>query len=115
MNVCDDPENTHIVATLEVPGMKWEDLLVQVKDSRLIIEGERVGTHPPLLQTPQSTVPAESEASTPPPSLYPVRELKYGRIKREIDLPAGVDVRVFSVIIYNVPPLMLVSICRLPK
>lgn len=112
MNLCDDPESTHIVATLEVPGMRREELLLQVKDSRLVIEGERVGPHPLLVQTPQPTTATVSEAPTPP-SLYPVRELKYGRIKREIDLPLGINVRVFPVI--SAPSLTIASICRLRK
>ena len=107
MDLCDDPENTNIVAMLEVPGMKPEQLSVRIEGTRLIIEGERTG---PLLHSrnqttaqttrafpnpasePNSVTLPDPEAPAPPPSLYPVRELKYGKFKREIDLPAGVNV-----------------------
>ncbi|KAM5531377.1 hypothetical protein V8D89_014970 [Ganoderma adspersum] len=106
MDLCDDPENTNIVAMLEVPGMKPEQLSVRIEGTRLIIEGERTG---PLLHSrnqttaqttrvsplpasePNSAAPPDPEAPAPPPSVYPVRELKYGKFKREIDLPAGVN------------------------
>ncbi|KAI1792387.1 hypothetical protein LXA43DRAFT_972539 [Ganoderma leucocontextum] len=103
MDLCDDPENTHIVAMLEVPGMKPEQLSVRIEGSRLIIEGERTGPlharNQTTMQTtrlfppsePNSAAPPDPEASAPPPSLYPVRELKYGKFKREINLPAGVN------------------------
>ncbi len=104
MDLCDDPENTHIVTMLEVPGMKPEQLSVRIEGSRLIVEGERTGPHLPgrnqtTAQTtrtfpasePNSAAPPDPEAPAPP-SVYPVRELKYGKFKREIDLPAGVNV-----------------------
>lgn len=110
MDLCDDPENTHIVAMLEVPGMKPEQLSVRIEGARLIVEGERTGpalhtrnqttsqttarAFPPPGSEPNSAAPAaDSEVAVPPPelSLYPVRELKYGKFKREIDLPAGVN------------------------
>ena len=93
MDLCDDPGNPHIVAMLEIPGVRREELLLQVKDSRLIIEGERIPSHrTSQIPAPPSTPSNAAEASTPP-SLYPIRELKYGKFKREIALPAGVDVR----------------------
>ena len=103
MDLCDDPKNTHITAMLEVPGMKPEQLSVRIEGGRLIIQGERKGphlhlggqttpaaTHPPPSE-PTENASAADEASTLS-SLYPVRELKYGKFKRVIDLPAGVNV-----------------------
>ena len=103
MDLCDDPKNTHIIAMLEVPGMKPEQLAVRIEGGRLIIQGERTGPHlhlsgqtTPAATRPPSSEPTENasaadEASTLS-SLYPVRELKYGKFKRVIDLPAGVNV-----------------------
>ena len=112
MDLCDDPKNTHITAMLEVPGMKPEQLSVRIEGGRLIIQGERKGphlhlggqtapaaTHPPPSE-PTENASAADEASTLS-SLYPVRELKYGKFKRVIDLPAGVNVSLSSCL--NVP------------
>ena len=112
MDLCDDPENTHIVAMLEVPGMKPEQLSVRIEGARLIVEGERTGpalhtrnqtttqttrAFPPPGSEPNSAASTDSDVAVPtPPSLYPVRELKYGKFKREIDLPAGVNVSLVS-------------------
>ncbi|EJF61852.1 hypothetical protein DICSQDRAFT_15894, partial [Dichomitus squalens LYAD-421 SS1] len=75
MDLCDDPANTHITAMLEVPGMKPEQLSVRIEGGRLI---------------PTQNASSEPETSTPQP-LYPVQELKYGKFRREIDLPVGVN------------------------
>ena len=92
MDLRDDPADPHIFAMLEVPGMRREELLLQVKDSRLIIEGERIASHDiPQVPGPRSSSSNVAEVSTPP-SLYPIHKLKYGKVKREIALPAGVDV-----------------------
>ena len=115
MDLCDDPENKNIVAMLEVPGMKPEQLSARIEGARLIIEGERIW---PLLHSRSETTrafprpPSEStfatlpdpEAPAQPLALYPVWELKYGTFKREIDLPAGIDVS-----------LPFSSLCRLPS
>ncbi|TBU59831.1 hypothetical protein BD310DRAFT_924320 [Dichomitus squalens] len=102
MDLCDDPANTHITAMLEVPGMKPEQLSVRIEGGRLIVEGNRPGpylhgdhsiTNPnthPLSSEPTQNASSEHETSTPHP-LYPVQELKYGKFRREIDLPVGVN------------------------
>ncbi|RPD52475.1 HSP20-like chaperone [Lentinus tigrinus ALCF2SS1-7] len=79
MDLCDDPNNPYITAMLEVPGMKAEHLSVRIEHGRLIVEGERTA----------DAVSPESEVATL--ALYPVRELKYGKFRREINLPAGVN------------------------
>ncbi|PIL33962.1 hypothetical protein GSI_03670 [Ganoderma sinense ZZ0214-1] len=109
MDLCDDPGSAQIVAMLEVPGMKPEQLSVRIEGGRLIVEGERTGphlhtrNHDQTTVTPQTdiTLPAEPGSSSAAPlnpegpgppltAVYPVRELKYGKFRREIDLPADV-------------------------
>jgi len=49
-------------------------------DGRLTISGER--RPPPLLANTDSSL-----------AMYPVKELKYGRFERTIDVPAGLQVK----------------------
>lgn len=92
MDLCDDPENARVIAMLEVPGMKMEQLSVQVDGGHLIVEGEHIDLHAPArAQTPKPSASGELKASKVS-SPY-VRELKYGKVKREIELPVGLDVR----------------------
>ena len=102
MDLCDDPESPLLTAMLEVPGMKADQLSVRIENGRLIVEGERSGprlhaharasalgnTTGPLSEPMADAVPESSESAT----LYPVRELKYGKFRREIALPVGVTV-----------------------
>ena len=62
----------------------------------IIVEGERQG---PRLHTSSAVGNASSMLSEPtavpesePTNLYPVRELKYGKFRREIRLPPGMNV-----------------------
>ncbi|RDX40824.1 hypothetical protein OH76DRAFT_285499 [Lentinus brumalis] len=104
MDMYDDPANPHITAMLEVPGMKAEHLSVRIEHGRLIVEGERTGPHLHIggsASANSSSEPsADAEAETATLALYPVRELKYGKFRREITLPAGVNaVHVRSILV----------------
>ncbi len=100
MDLYDDPANPHITAMLEVPGMKAEHLSVRIEHGRLIVEGERTGPHLHIggsASANSSSEPsADAESETATLALYPVRELKYGKFRREITLPAGVNVSLTS-------------------
>ncbi|KAI1788272.1 hypothetical protein LXA43DRAFT_841527, partial [Ganoderma leucocontextum] len=99
MDLCDDPENTHIANALglSMPGVKLVSVAdfycIRTKRWQSIFSNKTTmqTTRPSPLSEPNSAAPSDPEASAPPPSLYPVRELKYGKFKREIDLPAGVE------------------------
>ena len=113
MDLCDDPASPFITAMLEVPGMKADQLSVRIENGQLIVEGRRNG---PSLHASALPIPAQSASHARPPSdpnqaeggadpmsaaedaalaaLYPVRELKYGKFRREIQLPTGVNVSV---------------------
>ncbi|KAH9937773.1 uncharacterized protein BXZ73DRAFT_44623, partial [Epithele typhae] len=88
MDLCDDHTSPYVTALLEVPGMKVDQLSVRIENGRLIIEGERLG---PSLHT--SALPSQLSAAADDAALaalYPVRELKHGKFRREIQIPPGV-------------------------
>lgn len=100
MDLCDDPEDPFITAMLEVPGMKPDHLSVRIENGQLIIEGERTGPrlHTRTPETRTATTPsgpsavAVADAQPAITALYPIRELKYGKFRRNITLPPGVNV-----------------------
>jgi HSP20 family protein len=75
MEMCDDPQSSRISATLEVPGLKQEDLTVERQGDKLIVSGER-----------RSPIPSDPTLAS---ARYPVQEFKYGKYRRVIDLPPG--------------------------
>ncbi|KIK95683.1 hypothetical protein PAXRUDRAFT_826776 [Paxillus rubicundulus Ve08.2h10] len=73
LELCDDTSSSRITATLELPGMKSEDVRVHLETSdTLLISGER---HP--------TVPLDQEGTV----RYPTKEIKYGRFERVLKVP----------------------------
>ena len=78
MQVCDDPQSTRVSATLELPGIPFEDLSIIRQGDRLIVSGER-----------RSPVPEDRALAV---SKYPVQEFKYGNYRRVIDLSPGTQV-----------------------
>jgi HSP20 family protein len=89
VEICDQPQSHFVTATFELPGLKKEEIGVHLTpDGRLTISGDRRA--PPLLANTDSTL-----------TVYPVKELKYGRFERTINVPAGLEVRTsirFSII-----------------
>jgi len=77
MLIHDDPSSTRISATLELPGLQKDDLIIEREGDRLIVSGERKSPIPPDLD------PEVAAAR------YPVQELKYGKYRRAIDLAPG--------------------------
>lgn len=81
MEICDVPQSPVWHAIVEIPGIKKEDIVVNVmEDGRLIVFGER--RIPPLLHNDTNTTLPR----------YPVREIKYGRYERVIEVPSGLQV-----------------------
>lgn len=80
LEICDEPQSHFVTATFELPGLKKEEIGVHLtSDGRLTISGDRRA--PPLL------------ANTDPAlAMYPVKEFKYGRFERTINVPAGLQV-----------------------
>jgi HSP20 family protein len=80
VEICDQPQSHFVTATFELPGLKKEEIGVHLThDGRLTISGDR--SPPPFLSNTDPGLP-----------IYPVKELKYGRFERTINVPAGLEV-----------------------
>jgi HSP20 family protein len=74
-------ENSHtnsVIATFELPGLKKEDVQIDVQNGRLTVSGE-------------SNLSTEHEQNG-----YAVRERRYGKFARTLQLPKGVNVGLLS-------------------
>jgi len=107
MDIYDDPNSEMIVAHVEIPGMRKEDVTLQVHEGTLTVAGERrpaAGGEWLSTQTADSDVASTTSSSTSPsgqpartpPNKFRVQELKYGRFKRVISIPAGLDAKEIS-------------------
>ncbi len=74
MDLHEDATKNSVTATFELPGLKKEDVQIDVHDGRLTISGEV-----------KTSSEHEEEG-------YAVRERKYGKFSRMLRLPQGVKV-----------------------
>ena len=74
MDVHEDDKTNTVTATFELPGLKKEDVNIDVQNNLLTVSGE-------------SKVSSEREENG-----YAVRERRYGKFSRSIPLPQGVKV-----------------------
>ena len=74
MDLYEDSGNNTVTATFELPGLKKEDVSIDVHNGRLTVSGE----------TKLSSDYDENG--------YAVRERKYGKISRTLQLPQGIKV-----------------------
>ena len=74
MDLHESKETDEMTATFELPGMKKEDVSIDVHQNRLIVSG-------------QSTVTEGLDKDG-----YSVRERRFGRFSRAIPLPVGIKV-----------------------
>ncbi|KAK7025321.1 hypothetical protein VNI00_016103 [Paramarasmius palmivorus] len=72
MDLHEDAEKNIVTATFELPGLKKEDVQIDIHDGRLTISGE-------------SKISEEHEKDG-----YAVRERRYGKFSRTLRLPQGV-------------------------
>jgi HSP20 family protein len=80
VEICDQPQSHFVTATFELPGLKKEEIGVHLThDGRLTISGNRRS-------------PAFLTNTDPSFVVYPVKEIKYGRFERTINVPAGLEV-----------------------
>ncbi|KAG2159402.1 HSP20-like chaperone [Suillus bovinus] len=98
VEICDDPSSSRITAALELPGMRADDVRVSLeRDNLLAISGERV-----------SKAPSNHSASI----RFPVREIKYGKFLRTLDVPSGTMMSTISAAMSD--GMLLVSWPRSP-
>lgn len=111
MDLCDDPTSSDIVAVLELPGLKHEDMTVRIENEELIVQGER--PFRPLIHRSRSQAPSpdtdhdtasepiharEERASSAEVAHsqmrygYTTQEIKYGMFERRVALPQGTQV-----------------------
>ena len=74
MDLHESKEADEITATFELPGMKKDDVSIDVHQNRLVVSG-------------QSTISNEHDKEG-----YAVRERKFGKFSRTIPLPIGIKV-----------------------
>ncbi|KAJ7253067.1 hypothetical protein B0H12DRAFT_1233774 [Mycena haematopus] len=94
MEVYDDPASEIIVATFELPGVKFTDMSISVKDEVLFVEGERRARYIPH-RHPSVRGPTQTEGgdmnSDAVKDLFPHYEFRYGKFCKTFDLPRGAD------------------------
>jgi HSP20 family molecular chaperone IbpA len=98
-----------VTATLELPGMKKEALRIEVRNGQLVIQGDRLPpahmhTHAKRRRLPLHSATVLSGPGVPPPApadshmeLHDTcraafSEIRYGRFRRVLTLPLGLDV-----------------------
>jgi HSP20 family protein len=90
VEICDQPQSPFVTATFELPGLKKEEIGVHLThDGRLTISGDR--RPPPFLTNTDATF-----------VVYPVKEIKYGRFERTINVPPGLEVCPFTIALHCV-------------
>lgn len=83
MDLHENKENNSVTATFELPGLKKEDVHIDVHNGRLSVSGE----------TKLSTEHEESG--------YAVRERRFGKFSRTLQLPQGVKVLFICAYLYE--------------
>ena len=74
MDVHEDAEKNIVTATFELPGLKKEDVNIDVQNNVLTVSGE-------------SKISSERNENG-----YAVRERRYGKFSRSLPLPQGIKV-----------------------
>ena len=92
MDLHDDPGSPLVTAVLELPGVRRDDITIQLQDEYLIICANRRPYSPVMLGTAMRTVHHTQEHT----KVHPVvNEVQYGRVRRVLKVPQGSKVRNF--------------------
>lgn len=92
MDILDDPESLNYRATLELPGLKAEEIRLQLRSGHLCVFGERINRlTPSTKKDPSNSDSSVEQTEVEQASLYPVQEIRYGRFYRAIRLPPDND------------------------
>lgn len=90
MELWDDGESATITALFELPGLGPDQVLLDVVDGRLVVQGERR----PLRLSAAN--PERVQTSTETSGSSQIWELKYGTFRRAISVPTGCTVSFFA-------------------
>ena len=112
MELWDNGDNPLVTAVFEVPGLRPEDVSVDVVDGRLVVSGERrqqvfcagtttstAGIHASSESESDECIRA-SEATFAHAGILHVRELKYGFFRRVVAVPVGCTVSDYLLILW---------------
>lgn len=77
MDLHEDTNKNVVTATFELPGLKKEDVNIELQNNRLTVSGE-------------STISSAHDQSG-----YAVRERRFGKFSRTLQLPEGIKVCIF--------------------
>lgn len=75
MDLHEDAEKNTVTASFELPGLKKEDINIDIHDGRLTVSGE-------------TKISEEREEDG-----YAIRERRFGKFSRTLRLPQGIKVR----------------------
>jgi HSP20 family protein len=78
MDLVENKDKSTVTATFELPGLKKEDVNIDVRNNQLIVSGE-------------SSISTNKDEGD-----YVVRERSYGKFSRTLQLPQGVKVCLLS-------------------
>lgn len=122
MDLVDDPSSPNIIAIFELPGVKNENISLQIKEKRLMVFGKRVDPYSEALsaalaavsssqgrksartdatEVDQASSRVSARTSPPPNSQDPavkssasrsIHELRYGSFFRSVTVPEGIKV-----------------------
>lgn len=98
VDIVDDSSSSRVEATFELPGVRNDEVTVNLHKGKLHVHGERHPRSPqPLRGTSDQLAPNHMDVD---PSLHritlPVQELKYGKFQRTLDVPSSLQVCFFS-------------------
>jgi HSP20 family protein len=79
-----------IMVRLEIPGVRSEDMDIQVDQKKLTISGVKHDPYAPVQQTPSAEGEAQSAIETPAIKFHH-RETRYGTFSRSVTLPDGIN------------------------
>jgi len=102
MDLIDDPSSPKLTAIFEIPGIQTNEISLQIRDSQLVILGERKSPHFSAARfdgLPQNPVSAanlvalgemETDDVAARRVRLPVQELRFGTFSRSIRIPDGI-------------------------
>lgn len=93
VDIVDDSSSSRVEATFELPGVRNDEVTVNLHKGKLHVHGERHPRSPqPLRGTSDQLAPNHMDVD---PSLHritlPVQELKYGKFQRTLDVPSSLQ------------------------